>query len=74
VLVILILIACLAAMLFGLTLLRAAAISDRSHASALAEWIAESDFAQQQDAPADPPVEHPRFDRRGGAYRATGGS
>jgi len=48
----------------GLTMFRLAAISDRSQAAALAEWIASSyaTHREEQQAP----------DRRGGPYRATG--
>lgn len=48
----------------GLTMFRLAALSDRSHAAALAEWIS-SRYPTRRDEEQAP-------DHRGGAYRATG--
>jgi hypothetical protein len=53
VLIILISTAWLAVALFALTMFRLAALSDDSHAVALAEWIARRHPAEHRDQPAD---------------------
>jgi hypothetical protein len=53
----------LAVVIFGLTLFRAAARSDASHAHAVAEWVATSSDVVSERLPIDP---------ERAAYRATG--
>jgi hypothetical protein len=65
VLLILILGAWLAVVLFGLTLCRLATRSDESHALAMAEWVAATGRSGHRV-----PIEQP--DGRHAAYRATG--
>ena len=81
VLVILISTAWLAVALFALTMFRLAALSDDSHAVALAEWIATRHLAEPRDQPADGSAERlSRADRdrqpgpaRGARARAISG-
>jgi hypothetical protein len=47
---------------------RAAALSDDSHAVALAEWIA----TERESVPAESPAEQLPFEPERGTYRATG--
>ena len=62
----------LAVVFFALTMCRLAALSDDSHAVALAEWIATSYPIDQKAVPADSTAEQLPFDPQRGDYRATG--
>ncbi len=69
VIVILVPAAWLAALLFGLTMCRLAALSDDSQAIAVAEWIATNHLPGRQDGPVVSTSELPYSTRD---YRATG--
>ena len=62
----------LAVVLFVLAMCRVAARSDDSHAVALTEWIATSNLAEHEAAPADSPDEQLVFDPQRGVERAAG--
>jgi len=65
-------VAWLAVLLFGVTMCRLAAHSDRSQAMALAEWVRTSYFARPGELPGRTPAEQVRFERLHGPHRATG--
>ncbi len=62
----------LAAMALGVTMCRLAALSDRSQAVALAEWLATSCRAQRENMASENLADLPPYEPKRGAYRATG--
>jgi hypothetical protein len=62
----------LVAAMFGLSMCRLAALSDKKHAIAWAEWIATSYLTEHKAVSTDSPREQLPFDSRDDAFRATG--
>jgi hypothetical protein len=58
--------------LLGLSMCRAAALSDRSQAVAITEWRATGYFGDRRMAPSGHPGQQFLFDPRDEAFRATG--
>lgn len=68
----LILVAWLAVIYFGLMMCHLAGRSDRLHAAALADWIRTSYFAGSSRLSSEDRAEHRPFDPLHGSHRATG--
>jgi hypothetical protein len=58
--------------LLGLSMCRLAALSDNSHAAALAEWVATAHLDGLDRSSDESPREQFPFDSRGASYRAAG--
>jgi hypothetical protein len=56
----------------GLSMCRAAALSDRNQAVAITEWLATGHFADRRIAPSDRPGQQFLFDPRDEVFRAAG--
>jgi hypothetical protein len=61
-----------AAVTLGVSMCRLAALSDRNHAGALADWMASSYRAERQARTADRPSEELPFESQSETFRATG--
>jgi hypothetical protein len=64
--------ALVAAVALGVSMCRLAALSDRNHASALADWMATAYRAERQAWTAERLSEELPFDSRGETFRAAG--